>query len=281
MMRFLGSIGYIMQGSGLQALFELIYAEGSVNAMLNGKDISSVTRAHTLNYAVLYGYLMKKLFECKLGEPSNDGKFTINSSLKTLKELVKGTHEDTNTIPCTMEAHIITTLLNKLLAFFNSTKSKTATLWIHHMKIVEICLQFLQAKRNGEWQLHLDMSRMMLPYFAPSGHYHHQKSVYLYLQTMSQIHVTHPGLHKHFMNELHVICSSDHFWAGLSPNLVIEQVLNRSLKTSGGLTRGRGMSERLPAIWLLSMLVTAELNRAMQYLTGAKYQKSDQQKDTA
>ena len=41
------------------------------------------------------------------------------------------------------------------------------------------------------------------------------------------------------------------------------------------------MSERLPAIWLLSMLVTAELNRAMQYLTGTKYQKSDQQKDTA
>ena len=52
MMSFLGSIGYIMQGSGLQALFELIYAEGSVNAMLNGKDISRATRAHTLIYAV-------------------------------------------------------------------------------------------------------------------------------------------------------------------------------------------------------------------------------------
>ena len=32
-----------MQGSGLQALFELIYAEGSVIAMLNGKDISRAT----------------------------------------------------------------------------------------------------------------------------------------------------------------------------------------------------------------------------------------------
>ena len=41
MMGFLGSIGYIMQGSELQALFQLIYAEGSVNAMLNG--ISRVT----------------------------------------------------------------------------------------------------------------------------------------------------------------------------------------------------------------------------------------------
>ena len=95
MMRFLGSVGYIMQGSGLQALFELIDDEGSVNAMFNGKDISRATRAHTLIYMVLYRYLTAKLFECNLGEPSNNRKFTINSSLQTLKELVKGAHEDT------------------------------------------------------------------------------------------------------------------------------------------------------------------------------------------
>ena len=79
-------------------------------------------------YTVLYGYLKEKLSECNFGEPSNYGKFTINSSLQTLKELVKGTHEDT--ISCTMEALIITTLLNKLLVFSNSTKSKIGTLWI-------------------------------------------------------------------------------------------------------------------------------------------------------
>ena len=138
MMSFLGLIGYIMQGSQLQEVLELIYAEGSVNAMLNSKDISRVTRAHTLIYTVLYGYLKEKLSECNLGEPSNYGKFTINSSLQTLKELVKGTHEDT--ISCTMEALIITTLLNKLLVFSNSTKSKIGTLWIQYIKMDEICL---------------------------------------------------------------------------------------------------------------------------------------------
>ena len=65
---------------------------------------------------------------------------------------------------------------------------------------------------------------------------------------MSQIHVTNPGLHKYFINGLHVISRSDRFWAGLSPDLVIEQVLMHSLKTSVGLTRGRGMSERQRAI---------------------------------
>ena len=111
------------------------------------------------------------------------------------------------------------------------------------MKMVEICLQFLKAEHTGDWQLHLDMSHMMLPYFAALGHFHYQKSMYLYLQTVSQIHVSRPGLHKHFMNGLHVICRSDHFWAGLSPDIVIEQVLMRSLKTSGDLTRGLGMGE--------------------------------------
>ena len=140
MMSFLGLIAYEMQGSALLALFELIYAEGSVNAMLNSKDISRATQSHTLIYAV---------FECNLGEPSNDGKLTINSSLQTLKELVKGTHEDA--ISYTMEAHIITTLLNKLLVFFNSTKSKTATLWMQYMKMIEICLIFLKAECYGDW----------------------------------------------------------------------------------------------------------------------------------
>ena len=64
MMGFLGSIRYIMQGSGLQALFELIYAEGSVIAMFNGKDISRATQTHALIYAILCGYLTAKLFEC-------------------------------------------------------------------------------------------------------------------------------------------------------------------------------------------------------------------------
>ena len=121
----------------------------------------------------------------------------------------------------------------------------------------------------------------MLPYLAASGHYHYQKSLYLYLQTMSQIHVTHPGLHKHFMNRLHVIRRSDRFWTGLSPDLVIEQVLMHRLKTPGGFIRRRKMSERQRAIWLLSKPVTAEVNKAMQDFTGTKYQTRDQHKDTA
>ena len=54
---------------------------------------------------------------------------------------------------------------------------------------------------------------------------------------------------------------SDRLWAGLSPDLVIEQVLMRSIKTVGGLTRGRGMNDLQHAIWLLSTPVTVDKER--------------------
>ena len=51
-----------------------------------------------------------------------------------------------------------------------------------------------------------------------------------------------------------------------SPELVIKQVLMRSLETSEGLTRGRDITE-LQFIWLLSMLACAETNRVFQECT--------------
>ena len=53
----------------------------------------------------------------------------------------------------------------------------------------------------------------------------------------------------------------------------------RSMKTSGGLTRGRGMTEQQRLIWLLSMPVCAEKNHAMLDLTGVSYSTGEQNKD--
>ena len=84
-----------------------------------------------------------------------------------------------------------------------------------------------------------------------------------------------------FQNGYHVIRRSDRYWAGLSSDLIKEQVLMRNLKTSGGLTRGRGMSKTQRLIWLLSMLATTEINEAMQEFTEDTFSSSEQHKDTS
>ena len=65
----------------------------------------------------------------------------------------------------------------------------------------------------------------------------------------------------------------------IGSDLVIEQDLVRSMKTSGGLTRGRGMTETQRLVWLMAHPVCAEVNNAMQQLTGVQYNTIEQHKD--
>ena len=93
---------------------------------------------------------------------------------------------------------------------------------------------------------------------------------------MMKLPENHPSVYKQFQDGLHIVCRSDCFWAGPSSDLV----LMRSVKTSGGLTRGRGFSDAQRAIWLLSTPVTSEVNQAMQTFTDTHYHTSEQHKET-
>lgn len=53
----------------------------------------------------------------------------------------------------------------------------------------------------------------------------------------------------------------------------------RSVKSSGGLTRGRGLSENQRSQWLLSMPACAEVTNAINEFTGVAYTTSEQHKE--
>ena len=89
----------------------------------------------------------------------------------------------------------------------------------------------------------------------------------------------HPDVYNSFRNGHHVIRRSDRYWRGLSTDLIIEQVLMRSVKSRGGLTRGRGMNEVQILIWLLGMPACAQVNLSLQLFTSVQYQSSEQHKD--
>ena len=119
----------------------------------------------------------------------------------------------------------------------------------------------------------------MLPYFVASEHNLFAKSAYVYLQAMQELPDTHPDIQKRFEEGYHVVRRSERYWAGLSTDLIIEQVLMRSVKTSGGLTRGKGMTEIQRLVWLMSMPLCVGVNDAMQELTGITYETSEQHKE--
>ena len=112
-----------------------------------------------------------------------------------------------------------------------------------YIEMISIVCKFIKAQRTGNWLLYLVAVSEMLPFFASSGYYLYAKSSYFYLQSMSKLKDTNPKVHEMFLNGHHVARRNDSYWAGLSTDLVIEQELMITLKATGGMTRGRGMSE--------------------------------------
>jgi hypothetical protein len=108
----------------------------------------------------------------------------------------------------------------------------------------------------------------MLPYLAASGHKDDVKSLMLYLQIMEKLDETHPAVYAKFMEGLFVLWRSDRYWTGIFSDLYIEQVLMGSVKSVGGLTRGRGFEESTSLIWLLSTPACGEVHKVMQEVTG-------------
>ena len=167
----------------------------------------------------------------------------VMNDLSEARELYTGATTSTVPVAEVCAAEVLTRIQTKL----NEEKAKmdmpTSLLWIQYLDMVDILCRFLKAERTGNWSLHLQSIREMLPFFAASGHTLHAKSAYVYLQTMLKLPETNPDIQMKFEKGFHIVRRSDRFWAGLSTDLLIEQVLMRSMKTQGGLTRGKGMTE--------------------------------------
>ena len=62
-MSYLGSIGHLMEGSGLQQVIETVYAPNFVTHIMSGKAYSRSVRAHLLVIAALNAVLLSMAFE--------------------------------------------------------------------------------------------------------------------------------------------------------------------------------------------------------------------------
>ncbi len=295
-MSFLGSIGTLMAGSDLRELFDLVYAHNAVDHMLSGKAVARAVRAHLLVAGVLHSLLVCQTFSIQYpvfdGTPLNTSELESENTVPLLtsrtghcdidhaKTLYNDLMDGSKTVDEVCNDRILHNICASLSTLHNELKSdRTSALWLQYLDMVDILCRFLKAERTGNWGLHLSSLCDMLPYLAAAGHNHYTKSVYLYLQKMCTLETDHPEVYKHFLAGLHVARRTDRYWGGLSIDLLIEQVLMRGLKSTGGLTRGSGMSEQQRHLWLQSMPACIVVNNIMQEMSGVVYETSEQHKD--
>ena len=160
-------------------------------------------------------------------------------------------------------------------------KGRTATLWINYFMLVSIIRLFICAERTGNWWLHVHSVKQMLPYFHAAGHLAYAKSAHLYIQQMMELHNVMPEKeYKQFTEDGYFTIRRSHrFWSGIFSDQTIEQFLMRLLKTSGGMTRGRGITDSTLARWVHSLPQCVPICDALESFTSVHSGTSDQHRD--
>ena len=297
-MSFLGSIGHLMAGSGLQELIKVVFTGNAVRLMLTDQAISRAVHGHMLVNAALNTNLVAKAYHIPLPtketdepkrdtastDPENDdvetdqqkqGTVDVTSDITEAKDIYDRAMLSTLSVEDVCSAGVLVRIKGKMDDIKQTMTTRIAMLWLQYLDMVYILQRFIKAERMANWKLHLQtVQAMLLPYFAASGNSLYAKSAYVYLQIKLRLPETHPDAHRKFIEGYHVVRRSDRFSAGLSPDLIIEQVLMRSIKTHGGLTRGKGMTENQRLVWVLSMPVCASINETVQQFNGVSYETS-------
>ena len=228
MMSFIGCIGHIMDGSGLQEVLEQIYASDSGVHMLSGKAISRAIRGLFIVECALYYILLKEI----VNESQQVDQPDLTISQEERRQLLKLVDNVTTIKDFPVDAVIKDSTFKKLQAVLSLkmgelSQSKTAKLWISLLKL------FIRADRTSDLVLHLQTISDMLPFFAASGHNNYTKSLMVYHQDMSSLEEQHPSLYRSYLKGEHTIRRSDNpFWGGVPADLVIEQDLMRSMKSN-------------------------------------------------
>ena len=270
LMSFMGSIGSLMKSSGLEESMEQIYAKNTVPHIISGKAIARALRAY---------FLVESALVCKLMSPlvgPNDEAVEIEDLTTDLNVIANA---DDPTIDLDMSRYPTLSKLLELLEKYKDdlkTCSRTAKLWLQYLDYMEVVKDFTRSERTGDWNLYLFTLSRMINLFAATAHIHYAKSARLHLQNMLELKTTHPWVYKQFSNGYHTVRRSDKFWAGLWSDLIIEQVMMRSIKSNGGLTRGRGIAESTSQLWIGSIHRSADIHNAMSALTGACRKTSEQ-----
>ena len=260
-MSFLGSMGYVMQRSGLAEALELIYGETVVKKMLQGKRYEQAMRAHGLVATVIKKMLLSKV--------DDDDKYAIEAANELFESLY-----DSNESPLHMDTVSQSAQITNLTEVIKKVQSKYERyamdcLFGHvYLEMYDILMQNLTSERLGLWDDNQTSLKMMQPYLAATGHRHYFRSIARYVKSMENLD---EYTSKLFKQGMWVVRRTDRPYSGVPQDLLIEQTMMAALKGNEGLTRGRDFNELNHMIWIKSRPVISDLDLQLRKMTGIDY----------
>lgn len=288
LMSYFGAVGFIMDGSGLEELLSTVYAPQSVKNLLSGHAFARALRAHILVFTAIGTRV------CQMHDLATVHKDHLLNIFKRFSQPV----EDQEIISPPDEFHIddalasiatcskdpiMISLNNALADTMNKLKDNgpTAQLWVQYFQCISISLQFLEAERLGNFNLHLQTVREMLPIFHASGHFAYAKFGQMYLQDAEALPEIMPVEEYRLYSEhgYFTVRRSDKPWSGVWSDMMIETTLNRFFGTD--LRHGQGVTPSVVTRYLAAMPSAVAVMEGLEEYLDVRSASSEQHADLA
>ena len=261
MCSYMGSLGKMMNGSGFEEiLIEAgVCASGSINQVINGSHYNRAMRVHQHMADAIERLLLDRFF--------TDTPFDLSQ----LPELVSLAEEPSfNRMVEVMNSTSCSEFMENYSSFQNDVRGgrhgKTAQFWISYYDCVWVLLHFVESIKENDLQLYLQTLRQLCGLMFSADHLNYARYLPAYFTHLKAVTSTNPEAHQ-LLNKYGISVSRSAVPGCRNAiDMTIEQTINRSAKTAGGIV-GFSRNQNAYCRWCLArhkraMFLEATLEQA-------------------
>ena len=165
----------------------------------------------------------------------------------------------------------MTNLREKYLEFSEKCSSNSATCqyWDGIIKLCQMMKNLVAEDRNSDWEAHLQSVQDLLPVFRECDSLNYLRYASWYLEKMRMLKEEYPSIYDQFMQGNFVLQTEPGGFKANSPDMRLEQTIQRSKKSSGGII-GQTRQEEYVTEWELVYHEILAISNCFSDLTQSK-----------
>jgi hypothetical protein len=264
----LGCIGKYIEGSGAETIWveKEVFGLNVVKSVLAGSHY-----VRSLKGMLLLSESIERLQWCEF--------FTENGAqykhelqlIRDLKEAVASQNRDKSKAILQSFTDCSATLEKEFEDFKSSKsqKSETFAYWENFVQMVYLLRDLIRADREGNWNLHLNSLKSILPMFATFDRTNYLRWASLYMEDMMKLEETAPELYQSFIAGKFVVKRTPGQFKAVGADMCLEQTINRSQKSTAGII-GSTKRKQYVAQWELIYHEMLAVDNTFRQLSGVK-----------
>lgn len=237
----LSIIGKRFQDAGLRdiCIESGILAEGSVSSVMDGKMYNRGVRIHKYIYEALMRLVWKQFLPwVSVNHPE---KLQMLQALEAQVNIFSEdwSQDEIDKVLSGQGIEQASQLLEKFMNTLRSEKGDLSAFWMSYIDVVEeVLLGLIRASREGNWILHLNAIRKMIPWCFAYDKVNYSRYLPVYYAEMMNLSSDYPEVYSSFLEGRFAVQISDGSSFGRIPvDQTTEVTVNKDTKTTGGVTK--------------------------------------------